>query len=59
VGEVDKGCLGNGCSDSREMHGLHVGASVEGDLHFSWMKMFPSPCMYFFFFLLIFIQEAG
>jgi hypothetical protein len=28
---VDKGCLGKGCSDSMEMHGLPVGASVEGE----------------------------
>jgi hypothetical protein len=59
VGELDKGCLGKGCSDSREMHGLLVGASVEGELHLSWMQMFPSPFMPFVFFLLLFLQEAG
>jgi hypothetical protein len=56
---VDKGCLGKACSDSMEMHGLHVGASVEGELHLSWMKMFPSPFMPFVFFLFLFLQEAG
>jgi hypothetical protein len=25
--------LGNGCSDNREMYGLLVGASEEGELH--------------------------
>jgi hypothetical protein len=49
VDEVDKGCLDKGCSDSREMHGLPVGASVEGELHLSWMQMFPSPFMSFIF----------
>jgi hypothetical protein len=59
VGEVDKGCLGKACSDSMEMHGLPMGASVEGELHLSWMKMFPSPFMPFVFFLFIFLQEAS
>ena len=31
--EVVWGCLGNGCSDDREMYGLPVGASEEGELH--------------------------
>ena len=56
--EVDKGCPDNGCNDSREMHGLPVGASVEGELGLSWMQMFPIPfipfILYFFFF-----QEAN
>jgi hypothetical protein len=51
VDEVDKGCLDKGCSDSREMHGLPVGASVEGEFHLSWMKMFPSQFMPFIFIL--------
>jgi hypothetical protein len=59
VGEVDKGCLGKGCSDSREMPGLPVGASVEGELHLSWMQLFPSPFMPFLFILLLFLQEAS
>jgi hypothetical protein len=45
--EVDKGCPDNGCSDSREMQGLPVGAFVEGKLYLSWMQMFPSPFMPF------------
>jgi hypothetical protein len=32
-----KGCLGKGCSDNREMNGLPVGVSVEGELKLSWM----------------------
>jgi hypothetical protein len=56
---VDRGCLGKGCNDSRGMYGLLVGASVEGELHLSWMQMFPSPFMPFVFLLLLFLQEAG
>jgi hypothetical protein len=33
VDEVVWGCLSNGCSDDREMYGLPVGASTEGELH--------------------------
>jgi hypothetical protein len=47
MGEVDKGCPDKGCSESREMQGLPVGAFVEGELHLSWMQMFPSPFMPF------------
>ena len=36
------------------MHGLPVGASVEGELHLSWMQMFPSPFMPFNFILIAF-----
>ena len=45
--EVDRGCPDKGCSDSREMQGLPVGAFVEGELHLSWMQMFPIPIMSF------------
>jgi hypothetical protein len=45
--EVEKGCPDNGCSDSKEMQGLPVGAFAEGELHLSWMQMFPSPFMPF------------
>ena len=31
--EVVWGCLSNGCSDDREMYGLPVGASEEGEMH--------------------------
>ena len=47
MGEMDKGCPDNGCNDSREMQGLPVGAFVEGELHLSWMQLFPSPFMPF------------
>jgi hypothetical protein len=59
MGEVDKGWLGKRCSDSREMHGLSVGAFVEGEMHLSWMKMFPSPFMTFVLFSFFFLQEYG
>jgi hypothetical protein len=49
VDVVDKGCLDKGCSDSRKMHVLPVGAFVEGGLHLSWMQIFPSPFMPFIF----------
>jgi hypothetical protein len=47
MGEVDKGCPNKGCNDSREMNGLPVGSFVEGELHLSYMQMFPSPFMPF------------
>ena len=60
MGEVDNGCPDKGCSDSREMQGLPVGAFVEGELHLSWMQMFPSPFMPFILYsLLFFLQEAN
>jgi hypothetical protein len=46
--------LDKGCSDRRETHGLPVGASVESELHMSWMQMFPSPFMHFIFILISF-----
>jgi hypothetical protein len=46
-------------ADSREMHGLPMGASVEGELRLSWMKMFASPFIPFVFFLFLFLQEAS
>jgi hypothetical protein len=59
MGEVDKGCPDKGCSDSREMQFLHVGAFVEGELHMSWMKMFPRPFMPFILiYLLLFISRS-
>jgi hypothetical protein len=45
MGEVDKGCPDNGCNDRREMQDLSMGAFVEGELHLSWMQMFPIPFM--------------
>jgi hypothetical protein len=58
VDEVDKGCLGKGCSDSREMYGLPVGAFVEGELLLSWMQMFPSPFMPFIFIFIAFSSRS-
>jgi hypothetical protein len=56
VGEVDGDAWAKGAmSDSRD--GLPVGASVEGELHLSWMQMFPSPFMPFILFF--FFQEAS
>jgi hypothetical protein len=36
------------------MYGLPMGAFVEGELHMSWMQMFPSPFMPFVFILIVF-----
>jgi hypothetical protein len=38
-----------------------VGAFVKGELHLSWMQMFPSPFMpfYSYFFIAFFFQEAN
>jgi hypothetical protein len=55
---VDKGCLGKGCNYSREMHGLPVGASIEGAFHLSRTQMFPIPFTPFVFLLFLFLQEA-
>jgi hypothetical protein len=43
------------------MQGLPMGAFVEGELHLSWMQMFPSPFMPFYslFFYCFFLQEAN
>jgi hypothetical protein len=49
------GMPGQRVSDSRD--GSPVGASVEGELHLSWMQMFPSPFMPFILFF--FFQEAS
>jgi hypothetical protein len=60
MGEVDKGCPDKGCSDRREMKGLPVAAFVEGELHLSWMQLFPSPFMHFILYpLLHFIPEVN
>jgi hypothetical protein len=36
------------------MYGLPMGASVEGQMHLSWMQMFPSPFMPYVFILVSF-----
>jgi hypothetical protein len=40
---------------------LPVGAFVEGELHLSWMQLFPSPFMLFnsYFFIVFFFQETN
>jgi hypothetical protein len=57
--EVDKECPDKGCNDSREMHGLPMGAFVEGELHLSWMQMFPSPFMPFIIYYLLFFLSRS
>jgi hypothetical protein len=60
MGEVDKACFDKGCSESREIQGLPMGAFVEGELHMSWMLIFPSPFMPFIFYsLFLSLQEAS
>jgi hypothetical protein len=36
------------------MYGFPVGAFEEGEIHLSWMQMFPSPFMPFIFILIAF-----
>jgi hypothetical protein len=55
VGDVDKGCPDKECSENRGMQGIPVGAFVEGELHLSWMQLFPSPFMPFYsYFFIVF-----
>jgi hypothetical protein len=35
---------------------LSAGAFVGGELYLSWMQFFPSPCLYSFFSLLLFLS---
>jgi hypothetical protein len=51
--EVDEGCPNKGCSDSKEMLGLPLGAFVEEYFHLSRIQMFPNPFMCFILFLLL------
>jgi hypothetical protein len=53
------GCLGNGCNDDKEMHGLPVGASKEGELHFVMDADVSKPiqCLFIFFILLLFLSR--
>jgi hypothetical protein len=51
--------MSKGCSDSRKMHGLPMGAFVEGELHLSYMQLFPSPFMPFILYsLLLFLSRS-
>jgi hypothetical protein len=54
VGEVDKGCPGKWVQWGRGCKALPVGAFVEGELHLSWMQIFPSPCLLFFYFFILY-----
>jgi hypothetical protein len=51
--------LASGCSGNRGCKALPMGAFVEGELHLSWMQIFPNPCLYSFILLLLFLQEAN
>jgi hypothetical protein len=51
--------LESGCSGSRGCRVLLVDAFVEVELHLSWMQIFPSPCLYSFILLLLFLQEVN
>jgi hypothetical protein len=42
-----------------ECKALPVGAFVEGELHLSWMQLFPSPLMPLFFLLYSFSISRG
>ena len=47
-----------GAVTTGECNGLPVGASVEGELHLSWMQMFPSPFMPFVFIFIVFSSQS-
>jgi hypothetical protein len=49
--------LASGCSGSRGCKALPVGAFVEGELHLSWMQIFPSPCLYSFILYCFFFKR--
>jgi hypothetical protein len=53
VDEVVWGCLSNGCSDDREMYGLLVGASEEGELHLFMDENVSNPIQFLLTFYLI------
>jgi hypothetical protein len=49
--------LASGCSGSRGCKVLPVSAFVEGELHLSWMQIFPSPCLYSFILYCFFFKR--
>ena len=57
--EVVWGCLDNGCSDDKEMYGLPVGASEEGELHLVMDASVSKPiqCHFYIFILFLFISR--
>jgi hypothetical protein len=55
VDEVVWGCLGNGCSDDKEMYGLPVGSYEEGELYLVMHASVSKPVQFLFtFFILLF-----
>jgi hypothetical protein len=48
-----------GAVKAGECNTLPVGAFVEGELHLSWMQLFPSPLMPLFFLLYLFFLSRG
>jgi hypothetical protein len=56
VHEMVWGCLGNGCSDDREMYGLPMGASEKGEMHLVMDASVSKPiqCPFYLFVLLFF-----
>jgi hypothetical protein len=59
VHEMVWGCLGNGCSDDREMYGLPVGASEKGEMHLVMDASVSKPiqCPFYLFVLLFFFFQ--
>ena len=52
--------MGNGCSDNREMYGLHVGAFEEGELHLVMDANVSKPIHAFYLYsYCLFFQEAS
>jgi len=51
--------MGNGCSDSKEMYGLPVGASEEGELHLVMDARVSKPiCAFYILFLFLFLSRG-
>jgi hypothetical protein len=48
----------SGCNERRGCKALPMGAFVEGELHLSWMQIFPSPCLYYFILLFFYFYIA-
>jgi hypothetical protein len=51
--------VGNGCNDNREMHGLPMGASKEGEMHLVMNANVSKPIHAFYLlFLLLFLSRG-
>jgi hypothetical protein len=66
VGDVASDVQASEFSESRGCKALPMGVFVEGELHLSWMQIFPSPFIVFYslffillFFISFFLQEAN